>query len=455
MLLSVTLENYRSFAEEVTLDLQRRTFSTLRPRSGERWQDLVLPRAAIFGPNAAGKSNMIAPLGYLKVAVLSSLRNPDAVKKLYDPHRLKKTSETVFDVEYVADDIRFRWVLVLDKEGVVTETLEANEKRSWRRVFHRSRDAIIFNKNIDISKAVQDNISEFLTPWALTLSAWLTVKTPGRFVGGARWWSDSLLPIVTCNDDDRILRHEWVVDIASKHGDWMKLLKLALVTADVGVSDVRVVEEKLPERIKSVHFILNRDDGGVELLEDPSKLEIKDLEQYMKYVEFSHGQGDDAFSLGELDESQGTRVWMDIAIPAYWALYRGSVLVIDEIDSSLHPALVRALVGYFGEPSVNTRGAQLIFSSHDMTLLGKHPVEALDREEVWLVEKRGATSTLVALDEFSLREPHNIEKRYFQGAFGAVPIMSESGLRMALESMRQGSDEVSGSESESSAAQTT
>ena len=169
---------------------------------------------------------------------------------------------------------------------------------------------------------------------------------------------------------------------------------------------------------------------------------------YIKYIEFRHGDGIDAFSLSEEDESQGTRVWMDVAIPAYLALQKGSVLVIDEIDSSLHPALVRELIGYFGDPELNTNGAQLIFTTHDITLLGKHPVEALDREEVWFAEKHGVASTLVALDEFALREPHNIERRYFQGVFGAVPITEGSGLKMALDSMRRRDVEVSGKEGE-------
>lgn len=448
MLLSMTLENYRSFAEEVTLDLQRRSFHTLRPRLGEHWRALVLPRAAIFGANAAGKSNVIAPLGHLKTAVLSSLRNPDVLKRLYDPHRHKMGDDVVFDLEYVADDIRYRWVLTLDAQGVVSEILDANEKRSWKEVFHRTRDEIQFNKNLDIPKAARDNISEFMTPWVLTFSAWLTVKTPGRFIGGARWWIDSLLPMVTCDDEDRDTRHAWVIDIAAKHGHWLKLLKLALSTADVGVSDVRVVEEKLPEDIKRIHFIVNRESGDLEILDDPSKLGIEDIENYIKYIEFRHGEGDDAFSLSEDDESQGTRVWMDVAIPAYLALQKGSVLVIDEIDSSLHPALVRELIGYFGDPELNTNGAQLIFTTHDITLLGKHPIEALDREEVWFAEKHGVESTLVALDEFALREPHNIERRYFQGVFGAVPITEGSGLKLALESMRRKDFEASGESAE-------
>lgn len=267
----MTLENYRSFAEEVTLDLQRRSFHTLRPRPSEHWRELVLPRAAIFGANAAGKSNVIAPLGQLRTAVLFSLRNPDVLKRLYDPHRHKMGEDAVFDLEYVVDDIRYRWVLTLDAQGVASETLDANERRSWKEVFHRTRDEIHFNKNLDIPKAARDNISEFMTPWALTFSAWLTVKTPGRFIGGARWWKDSLLPMVTCDDEDRDTRHKWIIDIAAKHGHWLRLLKLALSTADVGVSDVRVVEEKLPEDIKRIHFIVNRESGDLEILDDPSK----------------------------------------------------------------------------------------------------------------------------------------------------------------------------------------
>ena len=100
MLLSFTVENYRSFAHETTLDMQSPKFQTLRPRENESWNDLVLKRAAIFGANASGKTNIIKPLGILRNAIASSIQDEDLVKSLYNPHKLYKDDPTTFITEY-------------------------------------------------------------------------------------------------------------------------------------------------------------------------------------------------------------------------------------------------------------------------------------------------------------------------------------------------------------------
>ena len=119
MLLSFTIENYRSFAHEATLDMQSPKFQTLRPHEDESWNDLVLKRAAIFGANASGKTNIIKPLEILRNAITSSIRNEDLVKSLYNPHKLYKDDPTTFITEYEYEDVRYRWTLVLDKTGIV------------------------------------------------------------------------------------------------------------------------------------------------------------------------------------------------------------------------------------------------------------------------------------------------------------------------------------------------
>lgn len=128
---------------------------------------------------------------------------------------------------------------------------------------------------------------------------------------------------------------------------------------------------------------------------------------------------------------------MDLAIPALFALSVGGVLSIDEIDGSLHPLLLRELVSYFDNSELNPLGAQLLFSTHDLTVLGKSPAESLHRGEVWLVEKARSYSELIALDEFPIRDAHNIEKRYLQGTYGSVPISNTTELLHTLEALRE------------------
>lgn len=433
MLLSFTIENYRSFAHEATLDMQSPKFQTLRPHEDELWNDLVLKRAAIFGANASGKTNIIKPLEILRNAITSSIRNEDLVKSLYNPHKLYKDDPTTFITEYEYEDVRYRWTLVLDKTGIVEESLYANAKRIWQLIFDRERDTIVFGKGARIPNAAQENINQFLKPTALCFSAWSTIKNAGRFIGAVYWWKDKMLPPIHISDPHRKARHSWVMELASKNINWLKLLKHMMTVADVGITDVSVKEEALPEILREALIDLEKKQAEI----SGNTPQGRFLDIYRpRYIEFHHEGDSDGFVLKEEDESRGTQVWIDSIVPALYALYHGALLIVDELDSSLHPTLLREFIHYFQDEEINTKGAQLIFTTHDLTLLGNHPTEALDRNEVWFVEKQQSISELIALSEFSSRDNHNIEKRYLQGVFGAVPITSSRGIAEALDALR-------------------
>ena len=439
MLLSFMVENYRSFAHKTTLDMQSPKFQTLRPRENESWNDLVLKRAAIFGANASGKTNIIKPLGMLRNAIASSIRNEELVKSLYDPHKLYKDDPTTFITEYEYKGIRYRWTLVLDKTGIVEESLQANAKRIWRPIFDRKRDTIVFGKGARIPIAAQENINQFLKPTALCFSAWSTIKNPGRFIGAVYWWKNKMRPPIHASDPDRKSRHYWVMKLASQNINWLKLLKLIMTAADVGITDVSVKkEEALPESFRE--FLIYLEKTQVEISGNPPQ--GTSFDEYLPYIEFHHEGESDGFVLKEEDESRGTQVWIDNIFLALYALYHGALLIVDELDSSLHPTLLREFIHYFQDEEINTQGAQLIFTTYDLTLLGNHPTEALDRNEVWFVEKQQSISELIALSEYSPRDNHNIEKRYLQGVFGAVPITSSRGIAEALDALRAATTET-------------
>jgi AAA15 family ATPase/GTPase len=141
------------------------------------------------------------------------------------------------------------------------------------------------------------------------------------------------------------------------------------------------------------------------------------------------GDQDLPFDLG--DESAGTRTWFALIGPMLEALRRGQILLFDEIDANLHSKLSARLLELFQDPVTNPRGAQLIFTTHDTSLLNH-----LNRDEVWLTEKGGdGATTLTALAEYGrdkVRRSLNLEKAYLQGRFGAVPELDQVALRRAL-----------------------
>jgi AAA15 family ATPase/GTPase len=139
-----------------------------------------------------------------------------------------------------------------------------------------------------------------------------------------------------------------------------------------------------------------------------------------------HRAGSGTVELTEEDEAEGTLRWVSLLFPVVEALETGSVLAVDELDVSLHPFLTARLVRLFREKETNPEGAQLLFASHDSTLLGgPEGSPALGRDEIWFVEKEDdGASTLYPLSDFKQLRHEDLERRYLSGQYGAVPLMA-------------------------------
>jgi AAA15 family ATPase/GTPase len=123
------------------------------------------------------------------------------------------------------------------------------------------------------------------------------------------------------------------------------------------------------------------------------------------------------------EESLGTHAWLAFLGPMLAVLDEGAVLLVDELDSSLHPTLAAEVVRLFQDPRSNPRGAQLIFTTHDATLLGNAVLDRpLDRDQVWItVKKRSGETELYPLTEAKPRKEENLERGYLRGRYGGIP----------------------------------
>jgi AAA15 family ATPase/GTPase len=172
-----------------------------------------------------------------------------------------------------------------------------------------------------------------------------------------------------------------------------------LQAADIGIVDVR----------------LSREDSPTNKLGRGSRFELK-----------HKCESDDAW-LPLDEESRGTKTLFRLALPILRSIRTGATLLVDELESSMHPMLADLIVRQFNDPGINRRNAQLIFSTHDTNLLGTLIGEpALRRDQVWLTEKDplGAT-VLYPLTDFKPRKDENIERGYIQGRYGAIPFLGE------------------------------
>ena len=181
-----------------------------------------------------------------------------------------------------------------------------------------------------------------------------------------------------------------------------------LASADISISDVLSVPRQ--------GFHQN-------IMFGPEGTQVTREEREILTPQFVHNteHGSASFELHE--ESQGTQRLYALAAPVLDVLKNGRLLIVDELDSSLHPLLVRRLVRMFHQPELNPHGAQLLFTTHDTSLLDR---TLFRRDQIWFTEKdRDQATRLYPLTDFSPRESEAWEKGYLIGRYGAVPFFNE------------------------------
>jgi hypothetical protein len=201
--------------------------------------------------------------------------------------------------------------------------------------------------------------------------------------------------------------------------------------ADGSVKQSVVQQSVVDNRLEKFQRLLREADVGiVDVKLEREDAPSKDLEPgfaVRPHVFFQHKTTADSAWLPLEQESNGTRTIARFAPGIIDALEVGSVLAVDELESSLHPLLAMRLVQLFNDPATNFRGAQLIFTTHDTNLIGnvlRQPL--LRRDQVWLTEKdaEGATR-LYPLTDYKPRKEENLERGYLQGRYGAIPFLGD------------------------------
>ncbi len=299
------------------------------------------------------------------------------------------------------------------------------ERRS-RQLFVREGGDVRFRRGLPSASA----ISKLLRPTTLVLSLASRMEVP-ELAGPARFLSGITNPFPA-----RRYRRGFGVGPARMYGRGPILnstnrLFLDAYRAENDRSAIRPFRPSRESDIRAARSMLRHADLGIwdVLVKEEQDSEYPDRARLD--LRLVHGVADETaeFDLGE--ESDGTQMWFRLIGPALAALRYGRPLLLDEIDASLHPKLSAELLEVFRNPSTNPRNAQLIFTTHDTTLMGE-----LNRDEVWLTEKGedGATR-LTALAEFGgdkVRRSLNLERAYLQGRFGAIPRLGSRPLDQYL-----------------------
>ncbi|WP_029520212.1 ATP-binding protein [Persephonella sp. IF05-L8] len=423
MILNFTVENFRSINEPITLSFEPLgkdnypEYFIYKTHSGLE----VLKLAIIYGANATGKTNILRALDFLKkIATQPKISRDEKIE--FSPFLFTDSRKnTKFEIEFIQNDLRYIYSIELNNSQIIKEKLAAYFSRKSSNIFERQTlengtVQIKFGNKIKVNKVDKEIIEGNTLPNITTLAGILRTSIRIREIDSAiRWFGGTLKPII----EPRIDLTRWGLEqIEKKEVDKGKVIEI-LKNADFGIYDLIVEKEKPDEEdVKFLAMLLKnfeRKDGNIDL--DFIEKTIEKIELF-----FEHRVENKSYKLPYGEESAGTQRFYQLAIVLSLLLEKNLIFPIDEIESSLHPDLIKHFLKVF---LFNTKGrpAQLILTTHYRELLQEK--DLIRKDVIWFTEKKKDLSTdLYSLADFKtdkLRKEHSIYNAYKMGKLGAVP----------------------------------
>lgn len=386
MLLQFSMTNHRSIKNTAIISMKASKDSSMKESliSPDGKKELV-PVMALYGANAAGKSNVLHALLLMREMVCGVYAKPLKGEALpQEPFAFTNAIEepTVFEVIYYYEGIKYAYGFSFDREHILTEYLYHWPNGREALIFSRERNKFEFRENVQEQIILGGRTADNRL-YLVSSNEWNCAQTEKAY----RWFFEKLMGLT-----DTGMSLETTLSAIEKGGKKKQHILKEMLYADLGIKDFQITGSKENPNIATVHRVV--DESGKEI----------------------------DYSLLLKQESMGTQrffsrigMWME-------ALQNGSVMVVDEIESSMHPLLTRHLIEMVQDSAVNTNHAQLIFTTHDTGLLD---LTLLRRDQIWFAEKneKSMQTDVYALTDFSPRKGENISKGYLQGRYGAIPFI--------------------------------
>ena len=397
MLSQFTVKNYKSFRDEMTFDMQATAISehvdrVIKASNKEQF----LPVSVIYGPNGGGKSNVLQALHTLEAKILRPLyateadldgeikfKNLEIVPFAFDEKCQSEPTE--FEVFFQTEKAEYRYILHILADQVVYECLDMRKVETNRitAVFERENGSIKMGDGFGKLK-VSEDISD-----TLPILSYLGIAyRKNEVIGDCIKWFEGGIKFLNYGSPMQELR------LAIANSSSLKTIILGMIREmDLDIEDFRIV-----------------------------KRELGDIQVYTR-----HNVDGNDYEITLAEESSGTKKLFGLLPFIAESLTRGTTLVIDELDAKIHPVLLKHIIMLYNDFSINKHGAQLIFTSHDLSTMNS---ELFRRDEIWFVAKGNEqNSKLYSLVEFknpdgsSVRKDAKFDKQYLEGKYGADPYL--------------------------------
>jgi AAA15 family ATPase/GTPase len=412
MLVFFAVANFLSIRERVELSFVPSAFYKERADCLIRCDAVpggkLLPTALVYGPNASGKTNLIASLRFFQGAILRSHDQGPEDDVPVRPFALSQECEklpTTVEMEFILEGIRYHYGFRATKRAFVAEWLNYYPKGRRQVLFEREGQSVKFGR---------------------------ALKGQNRVIADLMRSNSLFLSVAAQNDHDQLSKiHRYLTTFETKPDR-----KPTVVMSDDEELDPRIIgfleqigtgvmgfrRREAENDDKSAAFAKNMRVMIAEFI----GMKVEEVPQFdEKYVlELAHrGEDGKPVYLSLKHESSGTRRLLGLLASAFAALDKSGLIIIDELEESLHTQVADAMLGLFCSRASNKGGAQLLATTHDTNLMGSR---YLRRDQIWFTEKDGTGSThLFPLSDIRTRNTDNIQKGYLQGRYGAIPFSGD------------------------------
>lgn len=405
MILEFSVTNFLSFKNKVTFSMMANSNKGLDDNYVLIDSRKVLKTAAIYGANASGKSNLFRILT-LVIFMLKSSNNMDINAKLpIIPFKLDdedNRTPSTFEIRFITDNIRYVYGFIADETQIYDEYLYYYPNGREAKIFDRTN-----GNEYSFSQSDERMLSEVASKttankfFLATATNWNYEKTKPAYD-----FLTTKVDVCTNVEDLKSIAFEMYEEGKNN----LKQFALEfLKKADINIEDYQISKVDIPQ-----DFLANIPDFIFKTLKEKPKI---------YQVMFKHKGSSKFLSIDE--ESLGTQIIFTLIPFLAEALNSKKILIMDELDRSMHSFLVEYIVEIFNNPEINKNSSQLIFNTNDTNLLD---LNILRRDQIWFTEKDNDTgiSDLYSLCDFSVRKQENVGKGYMLGRYGAVPFIKNN-----------------------------
>lgn len=420
MIISFAATNFRSIRERAEISMKKSGLSghmenvhLIDKRNG------VLKSAVIYGPNASGKSNLLQAMVALQFLVARSSRFKTDQKILtYEPFRLDMESvrqPVILEISFFSGSIRYDFSVSYLQNRILSEELSFYPRKVKSLLYNRSElkefkygeyyrggkrniEKLVQDNQLFISKAAENNPESLKDPY-LFLSEKLII-----------------FPFLGLNDENE-LAQLYIRKIAeNKDSAFTRIFNKLICSLDTGIKEIKAEETDWSR----ITFAQPVEENVVNEIKERYKYDVRTV-----HPVFSGGTEAGVAEFKLKDESTGTQSLLVKAGIILEVLESGGVLAIDELEKSLHPAITRYLIRLFHSRITNPNNAQLIFATHDISLLSG---DTFRRDQLWFTEKDdfGGTSLFNCAKIGGIRLHVPLDKWYSSGKLGATPLISDT-----------------------------